>query len=123
VLNLLSNAAKFTHSGRIILSVEPRGETHLRIAVSDTGIGISPEALPRIFKEFQQADNSTTRQYGGTGLGLAISLNLAHLLGGEITVQSELGKGSTFTLLLPLQYRGRLQPSPDGAAGAPAPGG
>ena len=103
ILNLLSNAAKFTHEGKITLSANRDGET-LRISVSDTGIGISDEALPRIFKEFQQADTSTTRQYGGTGLGLSISHNLAHVLGGDLTVESELGKGSTFTLVIPMQY-------------------
>jgi signal transduction histidine kinase/DNA-binding response OmpR family regulator len=107
VLNLLSNAAKFTHEGKILLSASREGDTHLRISVSDTGIGISPEALPRIFKEFQQADNTTTRQYGGTGLGLTISRNLAHLLGGDLTVESEPGKGSTFTLIIPVQYGAR----------------
>jgi PAS domain S-box-containing protein len=112
VLNLLSNAAKFTHKGRITLSARPDGE-YFRIAVSDTGIGISKDALPRIFKEFQQADNTTTRQYGGTGLGLSISRNLACLLGGDITVESELGKGSTFTLLLPMQYRSKSLPPAD----------
>ncbi len=81
-----------------------RSGDNLQISVTDTGIGISQEALPRIFKEFQQADTGTTRQYGGTGLGLSISRNLAHLLGGDIIVESELGKGSTFTLTLPLQY-------------------
>ena len=105
VLNLLSNAAKFTHEGSILLSVNQEGEDKLRIDVKDTGIGISQEAMPRIFKEFQQADNSTTRQYGGSGLGLSISRNLARLLGGDITVVSELGKGSTFTVTLPLIYK------------------
>jgi len=103
VLNLLSNAAKFTHAGKITLAARPDGE-NLRISVSDTGIGISNEALPRIFKEFQQADNTTTRQYGGTGLGLSISRNLARLLGGDLNVESELGKGSTFTLVIPKHY-------------------
>ncbi len=103
VLNLLSNAAKFTHTGKILLSASRNGD-NLCLAVSDTGIGISTEALPRIFKEFQQADNTTTRQYGGTGLGLSISRNLAHLLGGDLTVESEFGKGSTFTLVIPMQY-------------------
>ncbi len=109
VLNLLSNAAKFTHEGRIILATKQDGE-RLRISVSDTGIGISEEALPRIFREFQQADTSTTRQYGGTGLGLSISRNLARLLGGDITVESELGKGSTFTLVIPIQYHSKSLP-------------
>jgi signal transduction histidine kinase/CheY-like chemotaxis protein len=104
VLNLLSNAAKFTHEGKIILAAYPDALGNLCITVSDTGIGISQDALPHIFKEFQQADSSTTREYGGTGLGLAISRNLAHLLGGQITVESERGKGSTFTLTLPMRY-------------------
>lgn len=104
VLNLLSNAAKFTHTGKIILAASLEGENSLRISVTDTGIGISAEALSRIFKEFQQADNTTTRQYGGTGLGLTISRNLAHLLGGDLTVESELGKGSCFTLTIPVHF-------------------
>jgi len=110
ILNLMSNAAKFTHEGKIVLSAMRDGEK-LRIAVADTGIGISEEALPRIFKEFQQADSSTTRQYGGTGLGLSISRNLAHLLSGELTVESELGKGSTFSLIIPIQYKSPYSPS------------
>lgn len=104
-LNLLSNAAKFTEKGKIIVSAKPVGESHFCISVEDTGIGISEEALTRIFNEFQQADNSTTRQYGGTGLGLTISRNLARLLGGDITVTSEPGIGSTFTLHLPIKYQ------------------
>jgi len=107
LLNLLSNAAKFTPAGKITLSARLDG-SFLRIAVADTGIGINTEALSRIFKEFQQADSSTTRQYGGTGLGLSISRNLAHLLGGDITVESELGQGSTFTLVIPVQYHSKL---------------
>jgi signal transduction histidine kinase len=121
VLNLLSNAAKFTHEGRIRLSADRAGE-NVRIAVADTGIGISAEALPRIFTEFQQADSSTTRQYGGTGLGLSISRNLARLLGGNITVESEVGQGSTFTLSIPAQYRAKALPSLESmpAVGRPA---
>ena len=110
VLNLLSNAAKFTHEGKIVLAARQDGD-NLRVAVSDTGIGISAEALPRIFREFQQADNTTTRQYGGTGLGLSISRNLARLLGGDLTVESELGRGSTFTLVIPTHYESRLAAS------------
>jgi CheY-like chemotaxis protein len=110
VLNLLSNAAKFTHAGRIVLAVE-RQDLTLRISVADTGIGISEESLGRIFEEFQQADTSTTRQYGGTGLGLAISRSLARLLGGDLIAASELGKGATFTLTIPVQY-GRKSASP-----------
>jgi GAF domain-containing protein/CheY-like chemotaxis protein/tetratricopeptide (TPR) repeat protein len=104
VLNLLSNAAKFTHEGSIILAVKKLDENTFTISVTDSGIGISDEALERIFDEFQQADTSTTRRYGGTGLGLAISRNLARLLGGNLTATSQLGVGSTFTLTLPIQY-------------------
>jgi signal transduction histidine kinase len=122
ILNLLSNAAKFTHKGRIRLVADLDGE-NLRISVADTGIGISAEALPRIFKEFQQGDTSTTRRYGGTGLGLSISRNLASLLGGDITVESELGKGSTFTLIIPAQYRAKSLPPLDAVPkSAPATG-
>jgi signal transduction histidine kinase len=103
LINLLSNAAKFTHRGRITISAQTDGET-VWIEVQDTGIGLSADALPRIFEEFQQADSSTTRQYGGTGLGLAISRRLARLLGGDLTATSEAGAGSTFTLNLPIQY-------------------
>jgi PAS domain S-box-containing protein len=112
VLNLLSNAAKFTHAGKIILSAKKEGE-NLLVSVADTGVGISAEALPRIFKEFQQADSSTTRQYGGTGLGLAISRNLARLLGGDISVESELARGSTFTLCIPADYRTKALQAPE----------
>lgn len=104
ILNMLSNAAKFTHQGKIILEAK-QSDDDLHVSVTDTGIGISEEALQRIFKEFQQADSSTTRQYGGTGLGLSISRKLAQLLGGDITVKSELGKGSRFTLIIPKRYQ------------------
>jgi signal transduction histidine kinase/CheY-like chemotaxis protein len=108
ILNLLSNAAKFTHSGKISLIAKKISDNYFSVAVKDTGIGISPEATARIFTEFQQADNSTTREYGGTGLGLTISKNLAQLLGGDIEVESAPGKGSTFTLQLPIHYEHRL---------------
>jgi signal transduction histidine kinase len=108
VLNLLSNASKFTQHGKISLTAMRDGEENLRISVADTGIGISAEALPRIFKEFEQADTTTTRKYGGTGLGLTISRNLARLLGGDLTAESILGEGSTFTLTIPIQYRPKI---------------
>ena len=116
VLNLLSNAAKFTHEGNILLSVQKVSEEKVAISVADSGIGISAEALGRVFEEFQQADNTTTRQYGGTGLGLTISRNLARLLGGDLTAASDgvPGKGSTFTLTIPIQY-GRKSASPSDA--------
>jgi signal transduction histidine kinase len=109
VLNLLSNAAKFTPHGKITLSAMREGEQNLSISVADTGIGISAEALPRIFKEFEQADTTTTRRYGGTGLGLTISRNLARLLGGELTAKSSEGEGSTFTLTIPIQYHSKIE--------------
>jgi signal transduction histidine kinase len=109
VLNLLSNAAKFTQQGKITLSAMREGEHNLRICVADTGIGISEEALPRVFKEFEQADTTTTRRYGGTGLGLTISRNLARLLGGDLIAESVFGEGSTFTLTIPLQYRSKIE--------------
>lgn len=103
LLNLLSNAAKFTHEGSITVSAHRLDEL-LLIDVTDTGIGISHEAQQKVFEEFQQADSSTTRKYGGTGLGLSISRHLARLLGGDLTLTSELGKGSTFTLSFPIRY-------------------
>ncbi len=100
LLNLLSNAAKFTHNGQITLRISTTPEmTHF--AVCDTGIGIAPEQAKQLFRDFVQADASTTRKYGGTGLGLALSRRLAQLLGGDITLESTLGQGSTFTLSLP----------------------
>ncbi len=103
LFNLLSNAAKFTHEGSIDIRVR-RQEAALVIEVADTGIGISTEALERIFEEFQQADSFTTRKYGGTGLGLSISRSLARLLGGELTASSTVGSGSTFVLSVPWRY-------------------
>jgi len=104
VLNLLSNAAKFTHEGKIILKVEKLEGEMISVSVKDSGIGISEEAVGRVFEEFQQAETTTTRQYGGTGLGLTISRNLARLLGGDLTAASVLGEGSTFTLTFPMHY-------------------
>jgi signal transduction histidine kinase len=121
ILNLLSNAAKFTDQGRILLAAAPADEESVTISVSDTGIGIQAEELPRVFSEFQQADSSTTRKYGGTGLGLTISRDLAHLLGGVLTAESTPGEGSTFTLTIPLRYRPSA-PSPEAAVASPTAG-
>jgi signal transduction histidine kinase/CheY-like chemotaxis protein len=101
LVNLLSNAVKFTEAGRITLGVVA-DDRDVVFSVTDTGIGISDEQLTRLFKPFQQADLSTTRRFGGTGLGLTISHDLARLMGGSITVHSQLGQGASFVLRLPL---------------------
>jgi len=101
LLNLLSNAIKFTPGGEVSLAVEVAGEMTC-FQVRDSGIGMSEEEVMRLFRPFEQADTSTTRQFGGTGLGLAISDNLARLMSGEISVQSQPDAGSVFTLHLPL---------------------
>ncbi|GIV16072.1 MAG: hypothetical protein KatS3mg022_1507 [Armatimonadota bacterium] len=121
VNNLVNNATKFTEQGSITVGLEYLGETgnehnrqaKLRIRVSDTGIGIPPESLPRIFDEFTQADGSITRRYGGTGLGLAISKKLVEMMGGQISVQSEPGKGSTFWVDLTLPIAEEVYQSKD----------
>jgi len=106
LLNLLSNACKFTKDGAVRLRIaraEEAGQHWVDFAVSDTGIGMTEEQLGRLFQEFTQADASTTRQFGGTGLGLAISRRLCRLMGGDITVTSTPGEGSTFTVRLPTE--------------------
>ena len=101
--NLLSNAIKFTPEGSKVKSVVWYKDGYLNILVKDYGIGISKEKQKAIFEPFTQADGSTARKYGGTGLGLTISLELAHLLGGEITLNSKEGKGTTFKLSIPVE--------------------
>ncbi len=104
LFNLLSNACKFTEGGRVALGVSRRkkdGEALLEFKVSDSGIGMTPEQIGKLFQSFSQADASTTKKYGGTGLGLAISRRFCQMMGGDITVVSEAGKGSTFTIVLP----------------------
>jgi signal transduction histidine kinase len=106
LLNLLSNALKFTHHGRITIGAEQRlKDRTVALSVSDTGIGIASIDQEKIFEDFRQLDNSPTRAYGGTGLGLSICRRLAQMLDGRISVQSQVGKGSTFTLTLPIKGR------------------
>jgi two-component system, NtrC family, sensor kinase len=104
LLNLMSNANKFTERGTISIDArqgQENGRDYVTIAVADTGIGMTPEQMGKLFQEFSQADASTTRKYGGTGLGLAISKRFCQMMGGDITVESEVGRGSTFTIRLP----------------------
>ncbi len=102
--NLIANALKFTAKGSVKLHIANVKDSRISFAVTDTGIGISPDKQQLIFEAFQQEDGSTRRKYGGTGLGLSISRELSKLLGGEISLQSELDKGSSFTLTIPLVY-------------------
>jgi CheY-like chemotaxis protein len=112
VLNVLSNANKFTENGRVTLMAErlQTDRAMVRITISDTGIGMTEEQLERLFQAFNQADASTTKRYGGTGLGLAITRHFCHLLGGDITVTSQPGEGSTFTIALPDLASTQAQP-------------
>ncbi len=120
LLNLLSNASKFTEGGRIRLSARPDPAEPLGVVirVADEGIGMTEEQLGRLFTAFGQAEASTSKKYGGTGLGLVISQRFARMLGGDITVESEPGVGTTFTVRLPLVAR----PAPAGEDGAEAVG-
>lgn len=133
VKNLVANAVKFTESGEVSLRVEAATGDRVRFAVSDTGIGIDPAQLDVIFEAFRQADGSTSRKFGGSGLGLSISRDLAQRMGGDITVASTPGRGSTFTLELPVNgapYASDATPANDAStpavvtrvvAAAPAP--
>jgi signal transduction histidine kinase len=103
LLNLLSNACKFTKEGEVALRVRKvaDGRDWVELAVADTGIGLTAEQQAKLFQDFTQADSLTSRRYGGTGLGLALSRKLARMMGGDVTVTSEAGKGSMFTVRLP----------------------
>jgi adenylate cyclase len=104
-VNLMSNANKFTERGAITVharQVQENGRDYVTIAITDSGIGMTPEQMDKLFQEFSQADASTTRKYGGTGLGLGISRRFCQMMmGGDITVESAVGRGSTFTIRLP----------------------
>jgi signal transduction histidine kinase len=103
LLNLLSNACKFTKEGEVTLRAHKvtNGGQWIEFAVADTGIGMTPEHQAKLFAEFTQADATTAQRFGGMGLGLAITRKLARLMGGDVTVVSEQGKGSVFTVRLP----------------------
>ncbi|ASL48061.1 Aerobic respiration control sensor protein ArcB [Burkholderia sp. AD24] len=118
--NLLSNAVKFTERGEVALSIAFSQDNMLRIDVRDSGIGIAADKLEMIFEAFQQADGSTSRQYGGSGLGLSISREFSRLLGGRITVASEVGKGSVFTLWLPVDGEAALANGQNASTSVPA---
>jgi len=123
LLNLLSNAGKFTTGGRVVLAVtrEVRTREEVVLRVSDTGIGMSPEQIKRIFQEFAQGSAATTRRYGGTGLGLAITRSFCQLMRGDIEVDSSLGRGSTFTVRLPATLsEEELEGASAGSEGDPA---
>jgi signal transduction histidine kinase/CheY-like chemotaxis protein len=124
LFNLLSNASKFTKNGRIELTVSRDAagkEDVFRFSVKDNGIGMTPEQSSRLFQAFVQADQSTTRNFGGTGLGLAIAQQFTRMMGGQITVQSEAGEGSTFAFEIPARFAGVRDPSGDIASGADRP--
>jgi len=119
VFNLLSNALKFTERGRIELAgsaVDTDRGKRVRITVADTGIGIAPDQLDEVFESFRQADASTTRRFGGTGLGLAICRSLARAMGGEVSVESRVGEGTTFTVDLPMIDADEETPASDSKA-------
>jgi len=120
--NLLSNAFKFTEYGEVALRLELSADgAGIAISVKDTGIGIKQDLHASMFEAFAQADGSTARKYGGTGLGLSISRNLVDLLGGEIALESELGRGSTFTVRLPLQAEGAVVAATNGKTNGRTP--
>jgi signal transduction histidine kinase/DNA-binding response OmpR family regulator len=128
LLNLAANAVKFTERGVVTISAAREGRDDrewIVFQVADTGIGMTPEQTGRLFQDFTQADSSTTRRYGGTGLGLAISRRLCRMMGGDITVESAPGRGSTFTIRLPAVVEGVVTAAdtaaPDRTIAAPAP--
>jgi len=120
IINLVGNALKFTHEGSVTVRVDvaPDKQTPVAIAVQDTGIGIPPNRLEAIFEAFQQAEAGTARKYGGTGLGLAISRSICLLMGYDLIVESEMGKGSTFTIVMGERPKKAVRPAPEEAPAA-----
>ncbi len=118
LFNLLSNASKFTDHGTITLTAERVGD-RMRLRVADTGIGMTPEQVGKLFRSFSQADESTTRKYGGTGLGLVISREFCRMMGGDISVESEAGVGSTFTVDLPLEVKEPVEEAENSGVATP----
>ncbi len=125
LLNLLGNAAKFTEGGTITLAVlreaSQAGDERVIFRVSDTGIGMTPEQVDKLFRRFQQADSSTTRRFGGTGLGLSLTKAFADLLGGAVEVASEEGRGSSFTVRLPSTYVAPIEEPSSAEIDEPSP--
>jgi hypothetical protein len=105
ILNLLSNAIKFTEKGGININLEIKDGNKLQLTVSDTGIGLDPKSLKKIFQPFQQIDSTLTKKYDGTGLGLHLTNKIVTLFAGQIEVKSKLGKGTTFQVILPIEYK------------------
>jgi signal transduction histidine kinase len=110
VVNLLSNAAKFTNAGSVTMTAAERNDGMWTIDIEDTGVGMAPHALEMIFEPFRQIDGTTSRQHGGSGLGLAIVRELCQMMNGQILVRSEVGKGSTFTIVLPVGKESEVMP-------------
>ena len=100
----LSNAAKFTKKGTVTLAITESGDD-IKFAVIDTGIGMNEEQLGKVFEEFTQAESSTSKDYGGTGLGLPISKMMTEMMGGRMDVESEAGKGTTFSITIPIEVQ------------------
>ena len=101
LLNLLSNAAKFTEEGVVTLKVSKAARASVKFELSDTGIGMTPKQLKNVFEEFMQAETSTSKKYGGTGLGLPISKKITEMMNGKIEIKSKIGDGTTFTITIP----------------------
>jgi GAF domain-containing protein/CheY-like chemotaxis protein len=123
LLNLASNANKFTEKGAVTIAAQPQrldGRDWVTIAVTDTGIGMTPEQMGKLFREFSQASSTTASKYGGTGLGLAISRHFCRMMGGDITVESKPGEGSTFMVRLPRIVQGDVTPVAEAQVGARA---